>query len=846
MELTLMSDKKPTSNGSVRASRHVFRLSPSLNFPRDARKTSLFFTLRARLIVSFLLVALATTALFAYFDARTTQNILTDAANQALYSAARQTKDTVDSFIKTHVYAINEDAGSTNLVSILALPEEEQTGGPQEELALSQLNGFYAKDYSLNNYIFAYVLLNKSGKVLLDTSTTHPDQSAPFLNLNNLDPSLFSLMLSSDRPYVSSIIFPPYSPAPVFYFISRVKNENRQTLGFLAARYNAAILQSFIDQNQALAGSQSYAVLYDNNLMRLAEGLHTEFMYQTVVPLDAAMLANLQKIGRLPSGNGLSTNISALASGLSQVDVTPYFTTQAAGAGAEINAAAGLRLENKDWSVAYLQPRTVFLAPLRTQIRDTILIALAITAVASLFGLLITRRLTTPIEGLTRTAEKVAAGDLWAEAPESQDEIGMLASAFNTMTTELRRTLESLEQRIADRTSQLARASEQMKHRANQLLTVTEVAHAVASIQDPEKLLPLITQLISERFGFYHVGIFLVDTYGEYAILQAANSVGGQRMLKRQHKLKVGQIGIVGYVTGSGEPRIALDVGADAVFFDNPDLPDTRSEMALPLKIGETVIGALDVQSEKPSAFIEEDIAILSTLADQVAIAIENARLFSQTRNALTELQTLHGQYLQQQWSQAVIEAGKSGYQYINGRLEPIPTGQNAQLWKDAAKGASSLVITPTDGQDGLSSLSNLIAPITVHGEVIGVYNLGESGHAGGWNKEDIDLVKAVADQVGLALENARLLEQTQKRAESEHLVAEITSKLRASNDPKMIIETAKRELLQALHAKRAEIVQSAAAPAVQPMHNPPEDNHKDEHLSGNEAASEPDIRGEL
>ena len=113
-----------------------------------------------------------------------------------------------------------------------------------------------------------------------------------------------------------------------------------------------------------------------------------------------------------------------------------------------------------------------------------------------------------------------------------------------------------------------------------------------------------------------------MDTFGEYAILQAANSVGGQRMLERQHKLKVGQVGIVGYVTGQGKPRIALDVGADAVYFDNPDLPDTRSEMAVPLTIGEKVIGALDVQSEKQSAFNDEDIAVLTTMADQVAIAI--------------------------------------------------------------------------------------------------------------------------------------------------------------------------------------------------------------------------------
>jgi GAF domain-containing protein len=453
--------------------------------------------------------------------------------------------------------------------------------------------------------------------------------------------------------------------------------------------------------------------------------------------------------------------------------------------------------------------------------------------------------LTTPIERLTRTAEKVSTGDLWAQAPEGQDEIGVLAAAFNTMTTELRRTLEGLEQRIAERTSQLGRASEQMKHRANQLQTVTEVAKLVATIQDQEKLLALITQLISDRFGYYHTGIFLLDDPGEHAILRAANSEGGQRMLVRNHKLKVGQEGIVGFVTSQGEARVALDVGADAVFFDNPDLPNTRSELALPLKIGEKVIGALDVQSEKPAAFNEDDVLVLSTLADQVAIAIENTRLFSETRKTLTELQTLHGQYLQHQWSQAVIAAGKSGYQYSNGRLEPVPASSASQLWESAARGEPAVITNPSDSQEGQSSPSNLIVPITVRGQVIGLYNLGEPEQPGGWEKEDIEFVKAIADQVGLALENARLLEQTQTRAEREHLVAEITSKMRASNDPQVILETAKRELRQALRAKKAEILLPANHQKADPAEEPPVDPSGNGHNAGEVGTAETGTRGE-
>jgi GAF domain-containing protein/HAMP domain-containing protein len=838
-----MGNNKTSLNGSGGASRQVFRLSPSLHFSRPKRRTSLFFTLRARLIASFLFVALAPTALFAYFDTRATQTALTNAANQALYSAARQTRDSLETFIKTRVYAINEESNNASLSAYLSLPPEKQRGSSDERSALAQLKSSYDKDYSLNNYIIAYVLLDKTGNVLLDTSTDNPDNSQPFMNLDKVDPSLFSLMLSSDRTYISSVIFSATFRTPVLYFVSSVKDNTRQVIGILAARYNAAAIQSIVDQNQELAGPQSFAVVYDGNMMRLTQGSASETIYKTVLPLDAASLADLQNIGRIPQGSDLSTNLTALADGLAQVDLNPYFTTKTAAADEAVNAAAALKLENKDWTVSYFQPQAVFLAPLQSQMRDTIFMALTIAAAATLLGIFITQRLTRPIGRLTLAAEKVASGDLWVQAPESQDEIGVLAAAFNTMTTELRRTLESLEQRIAERTSQLARASEQMKYRANQLQTVTEVAHVVASIQDPDELLPLITQLISERFGYYHTGIFLVDNNGEYAVLQAASSAGGQEMLRHNHKLKVGQEGIVGYVTGQGESRIALDVGEDAVFFDNPDLPNTRSEMALPLKIGDQIIGALDVQSEKPAAFGEEDVAVLNTMADQVAIAIQNARLFSETRRALADLQTLHGQYLQQQWSQAVIETGKSGYQYTGGKLEALPASGKYGLWNNVSSGEPAFVVTPSDEGEGKSSTS-LVAPIIVRGQVIGVYSLGEPDHPGGWEEEDIEFVKSVADQVGLALENARLLEQTQKRAEREHLVAEITSKMRSSNDPQEILDTARRELLQALGANKVEIIPTGKAAAEKPSGDPANQPHKNDQKSGNNGKHEPGVRG--
>jgi GAF domain-containing protein len=386
------------------------------------------------------------------------------------------------------------------------------------------------------------------------------------------------------------------------------------------------------------------------------------------------------------------------------------------------------------------------------------------------------------------------------------------------MTRELRNTLETLEQRVAERTGELAKASEQMKYRATQLTTVAEVAHAITSIQEPDELLKEVTRLISERFQFYHVGIFLIDKAGEFAVLQAANSEGGQRMLARGHRLRVGQVGIVGYATGRGEPRVALDVGKDATFFDNPDLPYTRSEMALPLKVGQNVIGALDVQSMEQSAFSDEDVSLLSTLADQVAIAIQNSQLFTETRTALSELQYLHRQYIQQEWSQLATERPRTAYAYQRGKMAAVLADEASDVW-GAIKGSDpTLVINSTkaNGIDAPTSSPSLIAPITIRGEVIGVLNLAEPQGATSqekvWSEDEINMVKSVADQVGLALENARLIEQTQRRAEREHLVSEITSKMRASNDPKSILETAILELKRALRAKQAQVITQPVA----------------------------------
>lgn len=348
---------------------------------------------------------------------------------------------------------------------------------------------------------------------------------------------------------------------------------------------------------------------------------------------------------------------------------------------------------------------------------------------------------------------------------------------------ELNENLETLnntlEQRVKERTAEIEKSS-------TQLQTVSNVARRIASIQDLNTLLSGITNLVSETFGYYHVGIFLVDENREFALLRAANSEGGQTMLERQHKLRLNSNSIVGYVTSRGEPRIALDVGSDAVYFNNPDLPTTRSEMALPLNVGGQVIGALDVQSTQANAFSEDNVATLSILADQVAIAIENARLFSESKEALVASQGTFDKYVKQEWISFTKQARQIGFVYDGKRVTP---------WDGTRQGEQKRNVVQT-GRLSLEKVSPTIAiPIKLRGQTIGMIDVRSKNGQHEWTPDEITLLEAAAERAALALENARLVQGAQRRAARERAIGEISSKIGTFSDMNAILQSAVEEL---------------------------------------------------
>ena len=392
--------------------------------------------------------------------------------------------------------------------------------------------------------------------------------------------------------------------------------------------------------------------------------------------------------------------------------------------------------------------------------------------------------------------------------------LGHSARGSQDALRELREQRQGLEALVKQRTHDLV-------HRSVQLQAAAEVARDATSARQLDELVNRAVNLIQDRFGFYHASIFLVDEAGEYAVLRAATGEAGRQMLEQGYRLKVGEVGIVGYVTAQGEPRIAgpqhasgLDVGADAVHVANPLLPETRSQMGLPLRLGRRVIGALDVHSQEEAAFDQDDVAVLQTMADQLAVAIENVRLLHEMQQTVRELEVAYGRHTQESW-RAVAQASRQprGYRYRRLGIEPV-TEQPQEARQAWLQGRTVTITSQSEvaldrqenGHPGRSEQSHrataVAVPLKLRDQVIGVFSVRSTDEA--ISPEAISLIEEVADRLALALENARLLQETQQRAERDRLIANITAQVRSSMDPETILQTAVREIGVALGTDRA------------------------------------------
>jgi GAF domain-containing protein/HAMP domain-containing protein len=404
------------------------------------------------------------------------------------------------------------------------------------------------------------------------------------------------------------------------------------------------------------------------------------------------------------------------------------------------------------------------------------------------------RQVVQPIVGLTDTATAIAAGELERTAPvESQDEIGTLARSFNSMTGQLRELIGSLEQQVEERTAELVR-------RSGYLQATADVGRAAASILEPESLTRQVVELIRERFTLYYVGLFLVDERGEWAVLQAGTGEAGRTMLARNHRIRLGE-GMIGWCVAAGQPRVAEEAGEDAVRLATEELPETRSEAALPLVSRGQVYGALTVQHTEPGAFGPDVLAVLQTMADQVAVALDNARLFAASQEALQAERRAYGELSREAWRLLLRGQAGRGYRYTPQEVVTVEGDPSPEMIEVERRGQ---IVQDNGGSD-----ATLLLPIKVRDQVLGVLRLRkEAASSGGaqWLADEIDLLEELATQLGVALEGARLYQDTQRRAAQERLTGEATARMRQTLDVDTVLQTAVREMRQALGLVRAEV----------------------------------------
>jgi GAF domain-containing protein/HAMP domain-containing protein len=577
-----------------------------------------------------------------------------------------------------------------------------------------------------------------------------------------------------------------------------------------------------------------------------------------------------------------------------------------------------------------------------------IVVLVGLAALLAAIGM--TAVLVRPINRITEGARQLSQGKLDYELPPvGGGEIGQLAKTFNQMARQLRELISQTTSRAAS-----------LERRTIQLAAGVAVARAASSILDPQELLQQTVDLICDQFGLYYAGIFLLDKENRFAVLRAGRGEPGRIMLERGHKLEVGGQSMVGWTCAHKQARIALDMGQETVRFANPLLPDTHSEMALPLRVGDRILGALTVQSVQAAAFDEHDIAALQGMADQIATALENARLFSEAHSSLAENQRLVAQVqasLQETTAlyeagqaistapdiaaifQAIVEhglkpeidlcllvlfesyeAGKPNYLTISqewtrdgvapgtlragirfafasfplrGLLSAGSSGiiqqrstASEETWESLPPGLQTIAFVPlivgtrwigalglgTPSESALTqaalqpyqamatqaaaiienrrlvestqaSLQELSAlyrrvtreawqkalearptltefeyapadqaagggntlemPLTLRGEEIGVVELTSTGRPA-WSEQERVLIEAIVTQAALALDSARLFDETQRLAGRERLINEITARIRATTSVPAILQTAARELAQALNVPHA------------------------------------------
>jgi GAF domain-containing protein/HAMP domain-containing protein len=425
----------------------------------------------------------------------------------------------------------------------------------------------------------------------------------------------------------------------------------------------------------------------------------------------------------------------------------------------------------------------------RSLLLNALFIYLLTVPLVSIAGWILGRQLAAPIQKLTEGARRIEAGDLaYQVVVNTKDEFSLLADAFNSMSAQIQGLVSDLERRVLERTYEVDR-------RSTYISTAADVSRVATTIREPEELIHRVVELIREGFSLYYVGLFLLDEKQEDAVLRAGTGEAGRVLIGRGHRINKGE-GMIGWCIENSRARVALAAEQDTVRLPSPLLPNTRSEAALPMRVRGQVIGALTVQSEKPGAFDETILAVLQAMVDQIGVALDNARLFSENEKALNDLRHSMSSLRSQAWEEMLQKRLVLGYHGDSSGIQPI---------READTGYE-MTITQQEEETDFREASNVHIPLKIRDQVLGYVEAQKPQGEGGWSNDEVVLMNTIVDQLGVALENARLFEESLRKAERERILADITGRVRSSTDINFILQTAVQDLAEALRVPRGAI----------------------------------------